>query len=212
MTSGPLKTFALRDLEIEVIEPKEVVLTRLYRHAGGDWDPPPEAYRNLRVDPPAGSKGRFAVLYTADCIQAVAAECRILQVQGDDSCTWSQDLAAQYKVVRYDFAAPALFVPIDGANRRVLNLSGPQRSFSGYEPYQAAALELFERLGTTVHGLSWESFHRNQPGRVYALWHSHKTTIGLQRRAAAVPPFLVDDAEWLAFLNDNPQVEAIAPK
>jgi hypothetical protein len=46
------------------------------------------------------------------------------------------------------------------------------REFAGYEPYQAVALELFERFGAIVHGLSWESFHRNQLGRVYAIFTS----------------------------------------
>ena len=66
---------------------------------------------------------------------------------------------SKYRVVRYAFAAPALFVPIDGRNRTALGLAGGQRRFAGYEPYQAAAYEIFggaagvfgqaSRVGTT---------------------------------------------------------------
>ena len=44
----------------------------------------------------------------------------------------------------------------------------------GYTPYQEAAIELFRRFGPLAHGLSWESFHRSQPGRFYAIRY-HRT-------------------------------------
>lgn len=91
-----------------------------------------------------------------------------------------------------------------------MGLAGDQRKFAGYEPYQSVALELFQRYGQVVHGLSQESFHRNQPGRVYALWHHHKSTIGLRVTTPDPCPKLVDDAEWKSFLAANPEVEAIA--
>ena len=112
-------------------------------------------------------------------------------------------------VVRYVFSAPALFVPIDGRNREMLRLEGGQREFAGYEPYQRVAHELFERYGAVIHGLSWESFHRKQPGRVYALWHHHKATIRLAVTAPMPCMALIDDPEWLDFLEANPKIEAI---
>jgi len=211
MTGGIAPAFRGRDLELELLDPDSERLVRLFRHPGGDWEPPPEAYRNLRVDPPAGHKAEFAVLYTANTMATVAIECGVLRADARDHYTWATDVAAQYRVVRYSFAAPALFVRIDGRNRVVLGLAGPQRKFAGYEPYQSVARDLFVRYGGTVHGLSWESFHRNQPGRVYALWHQHKATIGLSISTPAPYPTLVDDAEWQAFLAANPEVEAMAP-
>jgi len=65
MTAAATGSFDGRDLELELIDPGSAPLVRLFRHKGGDWDPPPEANRNLRVDPPIGHKGAFAVLYTA---------------------------------------------------------------------------------------------------------------------------------------------------
>ena len=101
-------------------------------------------------------------------------ECRVLRADDQDHYTWDAELASQYKVVRYDYLSPALFVPIDGRNRQLLGLSGAQRKFKGYAPYQDVALALFRRFGNLAHGLSWESFHRGQPGRVYAIWHHQK--------------------------------------
>lgn len=197
-----------RSLELELVDPGSVRWVRLYRHAGGHWYPPDEKYRNLRVDPPAGHKAVYAVLYTGSTLPAVAMECRVLRADDRDRYTWDMDLAGQYHVVRYNSSAPALFVPIDGRNRSLLGLAGGQRRFAGYEPYQEAALELLRRFGQVVHGLSWESFHRGQPGRVYAIWHHHKSTVGLQ---SDPPPHgrLVDDDEWKMFLADNPDIEAM---
>lgn len=209
MTAAAAATFFGRDLDLELLDPGSVPLVRLYRHPGGDWDPPPEVYRNLRVDPPPGRKGDYAVLYTADCVQAVAAECGVLVAGAGDNYTWSKKRADEYKVARYSFSKPALFIPIDGPNRRTLTLSGPQRKFLGYEPYQAVALELFQRFGALVHGLSWESFHRNQPGRVYALWHHHKDTVDLRARTGGAVASLSVDGDWLRFLADNGDIEAV---
>ena len=206
MTSSASSVDA-RDLELELLDPYVVRLVRLFRHAGGDWDPPDEKYRNLRVDPPDGHKSQYAVLYTGDMLPAVAMECRVLRADDHDRYTWAADLARQYKVVRYDYGSPALFVRIDGHNRRRLGLSGGQRRFNGYAPYQEAALDLFRRFGQLVHGLSWESFHRGQPGRVYAIWHHQKATIALERTKP--PPYgsLEEDDEWLAFLKAYPEIE-----
>lgn len=210
--SGPAAgAFEGHDLDLELLDPGSTPLTRLFRHAGGDWEPPPEADRSLRVDPPVGHKGDFAVLYTGNTLATVAIECGVLRADPQDRYTWAVDRAGEYFVVRYAFAAPPLFIPIDGRNRNVLGLAGGARKFAGYEPYQAVALELFRRYGNVVHGLSWESFHRNQPGRVYALWHHHKATIGLSITSPDPYATLVDDAEWKNFLMTNPEVEAIAP-
>jgi len=198
-----------RDLDLELLDPGSEPLVRLYRHAEGDWEPPPEQHRNLRVDPPRGRQGAYAVLYTANTLPAAAAEGRVLNVDGMDRYTWARDRARHYWVVRYAFDLPALFIPIDGTNRGHLGLAGGQRRFAGYEPYQVAAMQLFERYGQVVHGLSWESFHRNQPGRVYALWHHHKATIALRRISTSPHSLLVDDEEWLRFLREYPDIEAI---
>lgn len=211
MTGTMVASFSGRDLEVELLDPGSTALVRLFGHPGGDWDPPPEAKRDLRVDPPAGHKGAFAVLYTANTLVTVAIECRVLSADANDHYTWDMQRAVHYDVVRYAFAAPALFIPIDGNNRNATGLAGDQRKFAGYEPYQSVALELFQRYGQVVHGLSWESFHRNQPGRVYALWHHHKSTIGLSVTSPDPYPKLIDDTEWKAFLAANPEVEAIAP-
>jgi hypothetical protein len=205
------RNFRGRELQLELIDPGSVPLVRLFRHPGGEWEPPREAYRNLRADPPAGFKEAFAVLYTGSTLATVAIECGILRADARDRYTWAADLAEQYRVVRYAFSAPALFVPIDGSNREPLGLAGGQRKFTGYEPYQQAAHALFVRYGRVVHGLSWESFHRNQPGRVYALWHRHKPTIGLAIQTAAPFQRLVDDPEWKQFLLAHPRIEALTP-
>jgi hypothetical protein len=199
-----------RELELELLDPGSLTLVRLFRHPGGEWEPPPPAFRNLRVDPPKGHKDDFAVLYTGDNLAAVATECLILRTGEGDRTVWRQDKAATYQVARYGFLKPALFLPIDGKNRHRLGLAGGQRPWGGYEAWQNASLALFQRFGSVVHGLSWESFHRNQPGRVYALWHEHKSSVDLHLTTPGDFPLLVEDPQWLAFLADHPDIEAIA--
>ena len=77
-----------RELELELLDPGSETLVRLFRHPGGEWEEPPPAFRNLRVDPPAGHKDAFAVLYTGDNLAAVAAECLVLQAGDGDHYTW----------------------------------------------------------------------------------------------------------------------------
>ncbi|MBL8485168.1 MAG: RES domain-containing protein [Rhodocyclaceae bacterium] len=198
-----------RDLNLELPDPDAVRLVWLFRHPLGHWEAPDEKYRDLRVDPPVGHKADFAVLYTASSLPAVAMECRILRADQLDRYTWDQDLAAQYRVARYTYTAPALFIPIDGDNRRLLDLSGERRKFAGYAPFQETALQLYTRFGQLAHGLSWESFHRNQPGRVYAIWHDRKAAMAL---VVDPGPYgaLADDTEWLRFLADYPDIEGSA--
>jgi hypothetical protein len=129
----------------------------------------------------------------------------------DERSAWAADRAATRKVVRYALTAPALFIPIDGNNRELLGLRGAQRRFAGYEPYQLAAHALYNRFGRVVHGLSWESFHRNQPGRVYALWHHHKATTGLKITSEQPYKTLIEDEEWQLFLNANPDIIRLEP-
>jgi hypothetical protein len=81
-----------RDLDLELLDPGSEPLIRLYRHARGDWEAPPEEYRNLRVDPPRGRQDAYAVLYAANTLPAVAAECRVLNVDGMDRYTWEHRL------------------------------------------------------------------------------------------------------------------------
>ncbi|UUF03352.1 RES domain-containing protein [Xanthomonas hortorum] len=194
-----------------MLDPNSRPLVRLFRYDGMEWDPPDVKFRKLRVDPPDGFKDQFAVLYTADTLPAVAMECRVLQVSAlDDSFKWSKDLAEQYSVVRYAFSEPALFIPIDGNNRDLLGLSwrGGKLDHT-YLPFQKAALELHQRFGKIIHGLSWQSYHRHQLGRVYAIWHEHKSTIDLSITSSKPYSKLIDDSEWSDFLNENPGIEQI---
>jgi hypothetical protein len=196
-----------RSLDLELLDPGVARLVRLFRHPGGEWAAPPQRFRNLRVDPPPGHKSAFAVLYIADTLPTVAMECRVLAADDRDRYTWSEELARQYKVVRYEHDRPMIMLPIDGPNRVTLGLDGATRQFSGYEPYQRVAHQMHRQYGKVVHGLSWESFHRNQPGRIYALWHGHKRTVGLRIASAAPYGTLIDDAEWQDFLARHPAVD-----
>lgn len=194
-------TYRASDLDLEMCEPGDIAMVRLFRRTGGEWDEPPPTHRNMRCDPPAGKKDDYALLYTGNNIEAIAMECEILTV--DRKNNWAYDDAATkaYSVARYEFTQPALFIPLD-ANRNRLNID--RKPFvPGYGPWQDAAHELWTRFGTVAHGLSWWSMHRHQLGRVYALWHQHKTTIGLVQPSG---PFdkLEEDAEWKALLATNP--------
>ena len=198
------------DLELELLDPNSVPLFRLFRHPNADWDETPVAYRNERADPPPGHKADFAVLYLGTTLKGVAMECRILQADYQDHLTWKRTLAADYSVARYAFSEPAIFLPIDRRNQRVLGLDAGRRKLASKVPFQEAALALYDRYKGVVHGLSWESKHRNQPARIYALWHRHKPTIGLStvpadRKYSLLPA----DVDWLTYLRENPDVEGI---
>jgi RES domain len=208
--SGASLSWRARDLELELLDPGSLELARLFQHDHMDWEPPEERYRNLRVDPPPGHKAEFAVLYTASTLEVAAVECRILNVDANDTYSWNQTRAALYRVARYSFANPALFIPIDGKNRETLGLDRPEAAFRGYEPFQVVALELFKRFSSVAHGLSWQSFHRNQPGRAYAIWHDRKSAIDLHITSPTPRPLFTGDPEWLDFLAMHPEIEAIA--
>lgn len=197
------------DLEVLLLDP-QAELVRLFQYDGGHYDPPEEQYRNARVDPPDGQKGEFAMLYLGMSIATAAVECHILSEDATGRYRWLRSKADNYKVVRYRTQKPAVFISLDRRNRKLLGLEGDSVPFNGYAPYQEVGLELFKRFGAAVHGLSWESFHRNHPGRVLALWHHHKDTVGLQ--VTSPEPFkkLSSDAGWRSFLKKNPGIQEIA--
>lgn len=199
-------TFQARDLALEIIEPGDVTFFRLFCRPDAEWEPPPAVWRNERYDPPPGKKEDYALLYTADRLEATAVECRILAADRQD--IWSYDAAAaeKYKVARYSFVEPAIFIPMD-RNRVLLGLD--KGTFvPGYLPWQRAAHDLWRRFGTTVMGLSWVSMHRQQIGRVYAIWHHRKDAIGLVRPTGPLDN-LCDDPEWMLLLQARPDIEKL---
>jgi hypothetical protein len=202
----------LRDheLQLELRDAGSLALVRLFRHAGGDWEPPLPEYRKLRVDPPDGQKDEYSVLYTGRALQVVATECGILKADPGDKYAWSVSLAAQYRVVRYAVRQPALFLRLDEILRLFEN-RGFEVSLGDYSFFQALGLELFRRFGTVVHGLCWPSFHRNRPGPVYALWHHHKETVRLERTNGPTYPTLLEDHDWQKFVADRPHIRRLDP-
>ncbi len=190
-------------LRVDLHDPNDVKLYRLFRHPKGEWEAPPPEYRNLRVDPPDGHKDDYAVLYLASSLSAAAIECRIFEFDDRDKLTWKSDKATEYKVARYQFAKPALFISLDEASMEKWGLAGENIAFGKnlYDAIQRKAWELHRDYHGVVHGLSWPSFHRNRAGYVFALWHEHKSTIGLTLDTSVEMKPLIQDAEWLAFLS-----------
>ena len=201
-------TFRARDLELEMVEPGDVTFVRLFARTDAEWEPPPPMYRNERCDPPPGKKDDYALLYTADRIDATAMECRILSVDRHGAWSYADAKAKNFRVARYTFDQPAIFIPLD-ENRPHLDVDR-QPFVPGYGAWQEAAHELWTRFGTTVHGLSWWSMHRHQLGRVYAIWHHRKDAMGLAR---PMGPFdqLHEDADWKALLLANPGFSKLSP-
>lgn len=193
--------FAAADLSVELVDPSTLALQRLFRHSKGEWEPPDPKYRNLRVDPPDGHKADYAVLYTGDSLLAAAMECHVLSVDSLDAWTLNLDRESEYSVACYTTSAPGLFLPIDGPNRRRLGLANlPIHRDPVYAAFQSVGLELFQRFGNLVHGLSWNSFHRHQAGRIYAIWHHRKDALGLKVESPTVP--LRENAEWAALITE----------
>lgn len=203
-----MRPFFGKELALELLDPGSVGLVRLFRRPGAHWEPPPPEFRVQRCDPPPEHKGDYALLYMCDSVQASAAECRILNVDRRDRYSFDEALTESYQVVRYNYTGPALFIPMDADNRETMGLDVFQ---IGYAHYQKAAHELWRRYRGVAHGLSWSSFHRNQPGRVYALWHEHKDSIGLAVDGPEPHTFhkLVEDPDWQAFLDRSPEVTEI---
>jgi hypothetical protein len=219
MSIGLTPAFRAGDLSLELLDPGAFALVRLFKAEraggpGGEWEPPASQCRKLRVDPPAGHEAEFAVLYTADTLACVAAECRVLVPRPNGTFGVRRDLLEIYRVARYRFAAPALFIRLDGAVADPLGLQprvlGPGVDLSNpYARYQAVSLELYRRLGAVAHGLSWQSMHRNQLGRIYAIWHDRKTSCELTLDAVLAQTPLAQDAEWLEFEAHNPGLTAV---
>ena len=188
------------DVEIEVRDPGNSPLVRLFRWKGTSIGEPPVAHRNSRFDPPAGSKEAFSVLYAAENIVTAAVECRILTPDQMDRFTYSYQ-SPPHRVARLNHSEPALFIRITGESLKKWGVKSFQLN---YDAYQTMALALFERYGTTVHGMSWDSFHRGRPGRNYGFWHSRLDTIGF--RALQEEPNCLSlelDPDWKAFLDTN---------
>lgn len=198
-------SFTDADIDIEVRGHDEAPLIRLFRHAGAAYGLPLEAHRTGRYDPPPGEKGLFATLYTGDNIAAAAMECRILQVNSQDEYSYSLQRAGTYKVVRFKYQEPALFIRVDRDIKRKLGIPA---FATDYSPFQRAAKALFERYGKTVHGLSWDSFHRGQPGRNYGFWHHRMDAISLHPLQQEDDcPALLEDADWIKLLQDHPVIK-----
>lgn len=201
-----LAPFKGQQLQLELIDAGSTPLIRAYCHPDADWHPAPAHLRNNHVDPPPPYREVFSVLYTATTIQSIAMEARVLRWDSvTNVCHWSESAAALHRIVRFGLGAPGLFIPIDGPNRPVLGLHG--KFEPNYETARWVALELFRRYGHLVHGLSYESFHRHQPGRVYAIWHSRKESLCLE--SSTDRPRLLDDPDWAAFLQAHPFVQAM---
>lgn len=198
--------FRGQELRLELIDPGTVTLIRSYQHPDADWCPPPVEFRTNRVDPPSEHGDSFAVMYTSTNIQASAMEVRALFWEPDDDrFYWDEDTALKFQVVRFSSGKPGIFIPIDGPNRAVFRLEGKLEPT--YESTRWIALDLFRRYGHLVHGISYESFHRHQPGRVYAIWHSRKDDLSLS--ASEARPLLAEDAEFQAFLSAHPFIDRV---
>lgn len=198
--------FRGQELQLELIDPGALTLIRSYQHPDADWLPPPVPFRTNRVDPPAEHGDCFAVMYTSTNIQSSAMEVRALFWDPDDDrFYWDEVTASKYRVVRFTSGRPGIFIPIDGRNRAVFCLEGKLEP--NYESTRWIALELFRRYGHLVHGLSYESFHRHQPGRVYAIWHSRKDDLSLV--PSACRPLLSEDVDFRAFLAAHPFIERL---
>lgn len=193
------------DLSIEVRDASAAPLIRLFRHPGAAFGMPKPEHRLGRYDPPPGEKELFCVLYTASNIAAAAMECRILRADSQDRYTYTYSLASQYRVARFTHTSPALFIRMDATLRTKLGIS---EYSPGYLAHQQAAKALFEHYGRTFHGLSWDSFHRGQPGRDYGFWHHQTAVIGLvPLQLEADCPELLKDHDWIELLRANPAIE-----
>lgn len=203
MRVASLPDFKGWQLEAEILDPGELPLLRGFQRTGGEWQPPPPEFRNSRVDPPPGYKSEYAVLYTATEIQCVAAETRILR-DDREGVVWLPEVAQAFRIATFRLGRAGLFIPLDGRNRKVFKLRG--ECGSDHQAYQWLALELHRRYGHLAHGLSWESFHRNQPGRCYGIWHSRKDDLALGVEDER--PRFSEDPRWAAFLSAHPFIAA----
>jgi RES domain len=200
--AGARPAFEWEDLEPEVLDPRAVTLLRLFKHPGGEWRPPPPEFRNLRVDPPVGHKSRYAVLYTSPMLETIAQECQVLAVDSGERWTVNRTRELELRIARYSFRHACVFVRLDGRNASLLGVHDLPAT-GGYGAYQELGLILHDRFAHFAHGISWRSYHRHQNGRVYALWHSRKRSIGLKVTSVGE---LRQDAEWVALKAHIPGV------
>jgi hypothetical protein len=190
-------SFKASDLHVELRDPG-LTLVRLSARPEGHWKPPPARFRDLRVDPPAGHKSAYAVLYTANSAFVIGQECKVVTDMADGRWMLNLDREARNRIGRYVTTKAGCFIPIDGPNREKLFADTSAVLPGSYEATQAIGLELFRRFAGVAHGLCWESFHRHQTGRVYAVWHNRKTALGIL--APTAQP-LQSDGEWRGIID-----------
>jgi hypothetical protein len=175
---------------------------RIFRYPGADWNAPPEAYRNGRIDPPPGRKAEFSILYTAESVLTAAVEARVfrvLEIGGRERLELVEvcdpDLPVCQMVV-HTLVSPALFIDLE--HRQTAQAFGldPDMVLDRIDAWQQASAAVWDALSAEpprtiaeIAGVCYQSKHRASNGWNFGFFHGRHADF-LHRGAAK--PFKLD--------------------
>ena len=129
-----------------------VPLFRIFRHDNMDWEAPPEAFSNGRLDPPPGYKADFTTLYTAESALTGAFEVRAIRLEPGSAgerlvpARDTDPVLPPRQLVRHTVTSGALFVNLeDRPTARVFGLD-PDAILDRVVMWQHAVKGLVDRL------------------------------------------------------------------
>jgi len=165
-------------------------LYRVFRHPDGDWNAPPEKYRNGRIDPPSGRKADFSILYTAESLLTAAVEARALRILESDGHDLPElvevsdpDLPARHCVM-HTLMTPALFINLE--HRQTAQVFGldPDMALDRIDAWQKASAAVCDAIAANppttiaeVAGICYQSKHRGSNGWNFGFFHGKHTQL-----------------------------------
>lgn len=162
--------------------PEGSEFVRIFARPDGDWTTAPAKYRNQRVDPPAGVKDSYSVLYLGDSQHTCEFEVRRLQsthVDGREVVLEPLQVDRQHRIVRHRSAQVQLLVDLDSPLvAPALRAANGREDCEMWRRYSWLLLQHLRRYGAEamlpITGVTYRSRQRGCSGRVFAIYDEFK--------------------------------------
>ncbi|MCW7541557.1 RES domain-containing protein [Aquabacterium sp. A7-Y] len=173
--------------------PAGSVLHRVCRPDASPLAPAPAAWRDGRLDPPAGRKERYGVLYTGGSRLGVCVEARrLVHSRLSDGLEVSQPLAPG-RLCTLVTRAPLLLVHLDTLYNTLL-FRCPESQRGNYALWQQVSWRVWSAVQrhplafAPVAGIAYRSFHRHSPclnAAIFDDWVDRLDVVGRPRAITA---------------------------
>ncbi|WKB53853.1 RES domain-containing protein [Eleftheria terrae] len=171
-------------------------LHRVCRPGAAPLEPAPPAWRDGRLDPPAGHKERYGVLYTGSSRLGVCIEARRLVQARDSDRLQVSDPLPPGRLCTLAARKSLLLVYLDTLNNAQL-FRCPDSQRSHYAHWQRVSLRIWTLLQRHPHrfgpvaGIAYRSFHRNSPCLNVAVFEPARAALQLVGRPRSLTPALL---------------------